>query len=321
MGTARRLTHKPSQQLKACVVRRQLTALAGPGRRHVLHLLSASPNQRNQKVRHYDSDVTEGTSKLSEPFPVQELPYNSVEIDVSTLYIADSSEFATRLFLTMMSQKKKGKGAMYLKIDMIHSHLIPIAATFDFLYHRAEGQEAYLLKWLPDSPCKVPPTATHHCGVGALILRGGEEILVVKEKSKLTGWKLPGGYVDRGEDFGVAAAREVMEETGIDCEMESIVRLRHSHEVQFDYFSDIYVICLMRYKGGEIRIDEEIQDCQWMKVTDFLENNKHPMHKEIVEALRDDKTLFDERGWRETQMSSTIPGKRAFHFYSPAIKK
>lgn len=301
-----------SQQSKAATGRR-LSLLGSGNGNHLMPVYS-------QQLRHYDSDVTEGTSQLNEPFPVLELPYNSVEIDVSTLYIADSSEFGTRLFLTMMDMKKKGKGAMYLKIDMIHSHLIPIAATFDFLYHRAEGQEAYLLKWLPDSPCKVPPTATHHCGVGALIVRG-DEMLVVKEKSKLTGWKLPGGYVDRGENFGVAAAREVMEETGIDCEMESIVRLRHSHEVQFDYFSDVYVICRMRYTGGAIKIDDEIQDCRWMKVAEFLEKNTHPMHKEIMEAVHDDKAVFDGLGWGETQMASTIPGKRAFHFYSPTIEK
>jgi ADP-ribose pyrophosphatase YjhB (NUDIX family) len=57
--------------------------------------------------------------------------------------------------------------------------------------------------WLSDGPCKVPPFATHHCGVGAIIIDENDNILVVKEhkNSKLVGWKLPGGYANLGENL------------------------------------------------------------------------------------------------------------------------
>jgi hypothetical protein len=50
-----------------------------------------------------------------------------------------------------------------------------------------------MLLWLDDNTeCKVPPFATHHCGVGGVVINNNNEILLVKEKSKNSTWKLPG---------------------------------------------------------------------------------------------------------------------------------
>ena len=38
-----------------------------------------------------------------------------------------------------------------------------------------------------------------------------------------------GGYVEKGENLGTAAAREVKEETGIDAKPLGLVTLRHTH--------------------------------------------------------------------------------------------
>ena len=255
-------------------------------------------------------------SNTNEPLPYKKLPYNSVEIDCSGL---TETEFGTRLSTTIETAKK-GINALYLNIDMLNSHYIPIAATFDFTYHHAEGREAVLMRWLPDTECKVPPSATHHVGVGALIVTDDDpaEILVVKEKGKLAGWKLPGGLVNLGEDLGDAATREVMEETGVQCKFESIVRLRHSHKVQGDR-SDIYIIAKMRAQSRDITLDEEISAAKWMKVADFVVQNSHPMHAELMEHLYRDGEDFTSLGWGEVKMPSTIPGKPSFSFYSPKL--
>jgi ADP-ribose pyrophosphatase YjhB (NUDIX family) len=70
-----------------------------------------------------------------------------------------------------------------------------------------------MLLWLPETECLVPPYATHHCGVaGALLV--DNKILVVKDIGKpRVGWKLPGGYVNLGEEISSAVTREVFEET------------------------------------------------------------------------------------------------------------
>ena len=40
---------------------------------------------------------------------------------------------------------------------------------------------------------------------------------------------MPTGLLDRGEDVGEAAVREVAEETGVRCAFKSVIALRQAH--------------------------------------------------------------------------------------------
>ncbi len=48
-----------------------------------------------------------------------------------------------------------------------------------------------------------------------IIIEIGESIVLIKRKNPPHGWALPGGFVDYGESYETAAAREAEEETGI----------------------------------------------------------------------------------------------------------
>lgn len=53
-------------------------------------------------------------------------------------------------------------------------------------------------------------------GVGAIVLRGGEVLLIRRGRAPLRGyWSLPGGAVETGEGLEEALCREVREETGL----------------------------------------------------------------------------------------------------------
>ena len=254
------------------------------------------------------------TSSSTGILPYKELPFSSVEMTVESLPVSDTSEFSTRLFETIVHLREQKKNALYLKVNMLYAHYISCASMFGFKFHHAEGDDCSLLLWLPaDRESTVPAFATHQLGVGALIVNKNKELLVVKEKSKVAGWKLPGGYVNRGEDLGVAAVREVMEETGIKCKFDSVLSFRHSHDMQWGQ-GDVYVICKCEPLTTEIKIDTEIDDATWMSVADFEKQNKTEMMAKIISDLPN----FDgTRELRPMTMKSIVPGRMPFKFYSP----
>jgi len=96
-------------------------------------------------------------------------------------------------------------------------------------------------------------------------------------------WKLPGGYSEEGEDLAESAIREVFEETGIKTEFISVICFRHRHDAPFNK-GDFYFAIKLKPLSTEIKIDpNEIQECQWMKITDYLKSeNVFPLNREIV---------------------------------------
>lgn len=85
-----------------------------------------------------------------------------------------------------------------------------------------------------------------------------------------------------------AAMREVKEETGIDTVFESMVTLRHTHNMMFGN-SDIYVIIKLKATTNTIEKSEmEIKECQWMDLEEFLNHpHVHEFNKFIVRQAQD----------------------------------
>lgn len=57
------------------------------------------------------------------------------------------------------------------------------------------------------------------------------------------------GLIDAGEDLPDAAAREVLEETGVQTEFISVLAFRHGHRGLFGK-SDLFFVVRMRLKPG-----------------------------------------------------------------------
>lgn len=56
-----------------------------------------------------------------------------------------------------------------------------------------------------------------------VIIRQGDNIVLIRRANPPHGWALPGGFVDEGEPVEHAAVREALEETGLKVSLEELL--------------------------------------------------------------------------------------------------
>ncbi|MEK7806762.1 MAG: NUDIX hydrolase [Chloroflexota bacterium] len=89
-------------------------------------------------------------------------------------------------------------------------------------------------------------------------------------------WSMPGGYVDRGEVVEEAAAREVLEETGLEVKVEHLVGLfsEREHPVMVAAYA-------ARETGGRLQAGPETLDASFFSLGD-LPPLAFPRDKQIL---------------------------------------
>ena len=118
---------------------------------------------------------------------------------------------------------------------------------------------------------KVTATAIVERDGGVLLVRRGTE-------PGMGLWSLPGGYVDRGEVVEEAAAREVLEETGLRVEVGELVGLfsRRGETVILAAFN-------AQLLGGVLSAGPEVLEVAFFPPGD-LPSLAFPRDRQIIEA-------------------------------------
>jgi len=110
-------------------------------------------------------------------------------------------------------------------------------------------------------------------GVGAVVFRGEDVLLIERGKEPLKGWwTLPGGLVEPGERLENAVRREVMEETGLRVTPKAIAAVferimpdedgcTEFHYVIVDYLCD--------YESGTLQAASDVADAAWVSMADM----------------------------------------------------
>jgi 8-oxo-dGTP pyrophosphatase MutT (NUDIX family) len=185
----------------------------------------------------------------------------------------DPDEFRLLLRHSLEVWKSQGYLVVWLQIPIAKSALIPAAVAAGFTFHHS-GESYLMMTHRLVKDAFIPPFATHYIGVGGVVLNDESELLVVCERYRRPGqppfYKLPGGALQPGEHLVDAVMREVLEETGIKTRFEALVCFRHWHGYRYGK-SDIYFVCRLRPLSREITMQvEEIEECLWMPVEEFL---------------------------------------------------
>lgn len=107
----------------------------------------------------------------------------------------------------------------------------------------------------------------------AVVLRGDEVLLVRRRNEPDAGlWGFPGGHVEPGETVGAAAARELLEETGVEALPRGTIDtldiiLREDGVLRY-HFLLVAVRC--DYAAGTPRGADDVHEAAWVPVAEVM---------------------------------------------------
>jgi 8-oxo-dGTP diphosphatase len=110
-------------------------------------------------------------------------------------------------------------------------------------------------------------------GVGAIIFRGSEVLLVKRGRPPAAGkWSIPGGLVELGESLDAAVCREVLEEAGLEVRAIDLVaaldRVILDSEGRIEYHY-ILLDFLCEIVGGTLGAGTDADECRFVAVDDL----------------------------------------------------
>lgn len=114
--------------------------------------------------------------------------------------------------------------------------------------------------------------------VDLLIFRaigGQQQLLLIRRKHEpfRNSWALPGGFLDGEETLEAAAARELMEETGVKIDLASLQQLKAYSEVDRDPRTRVIsVVYLAEIKGDQsVNAGDDAADADWFSTSSLPE--------------------------------------------------
>ncbi len=237
-------------------------------------------------------------------------PYNGITIELKDL---PETQKEFELNLDFLIQKVKNlRNLIWIYIDISKSNFIPIATSRGFYFHSCDENYILVVKKLNPNAI-IPTSANHTLGVGAVVINEKNELLVIKERISTVGYKLPGGHIDDAEMITTALEREVLEETGIIVEFESIISLGHFYPHQF-HKSNLYILCTAIPKSSEINIQDchEVIDAKWVDVNEYLnDENVLDYSKAIV------LSALKSKGFKRANQETLCHIKKDFELFFP----
>ena len=132
-------------------------------------------------------------------------------------------------------------------------------------------------------------------GVGALVADDSTVLLVKRRHEPARGlWSIPGGLIELGETAEAAARREVMEETGIDVQIERLFDVVDN--VVYDDRGKIrFHYVLVEFVGRPVttvtRPNSDASDVRWVRFSDLPSYQMTKTARRLIDRLASERGL------------------------------
>jgi len=122
-------------------------------------------------------------------------------------------------------------------------------------------------------------------GVGVLLLHEEKILLVRRAMAPERGkWSLPAGFLDRGEDPAVTAARETKEETNLEVRIEALLEVYSNPPCRGG--ASIFLLYRATMLAGELRAGDDADDARFFSL-DQLPELAFTSTKDAIRRLTD----------------------------------
>ncbi|KTD47989.1 Mutator MutT protein [Legionella quinlivanii] len=119
-------------------------------------------------------------------------------------------------------------------------------------------------------------------------IRKDDQLLLVREAQD-NKWSLPGGWADVNLSPSECVAKEVLEETGLICQVNRLLALwdtaKHDHPPHWPYIYKCIFDCSIM--GGEFSVSHEISDVRFFPLDDLPPLSRYRITVSQIEKLVD----------------------------------
>ena len=121
--------------------------------------------------------------------------------------------------------------------------------------------------------------------VGVVLINSQEKIYLIKEEDKnkigKNRWNLPGGSVDGDESLIESAKRELIEESGYNAQMDSLLGVYYCKKEDHKW---VYIVfkSLLGDDKKETALDKSVKEGKWFAKDEFLHLDENELDRKSV---------------------------------------
>ena len=140
-----------------------------------------------------------------------------------------------------------------------------------------------------EAPMANPETKKTAIGVGAVVFRGDEVLLIKRGKDPFKGqWSIPGGGLEYGEKIVDAVIREVREETGCEITLIGLLDVFDGLPAKPEFGTHTVIIdYVAQWRSGEPIAGDDAVEAMFFPFDDALKRLQWDVTRQALNAARE----------------------------------